>query len=103
MPLQLPQAASGAEIRARSQDSGYAGGSDPTAANIQGNLLSNGNCFGLGEGHGDIRSPHHPGPCGRHTHAYGGLTTLDCVSTLPNENSEIDTIWQQLYYLTQIL
>ena len=63
-------------------DSGDAGGSYPTAANIQGDLLSNGNCFGLGEGHGDIRSPHHPGPSGRHTHAYGGLTTLDCGSTL---------------------
>ena len=81
MPLQLSQAASGAEIWTRSQDSGDAGGSDPTAANIQGDLLSNGNCFGLGEGHGDIPSPHHPGPCGRHTHAYGGLTTLDCGST----------------------
>ncbi len=32
----------------------------PSAANLQGDLLANGNCFGLGEGHGDIHSTHHP-------------------------------------------
>lgn len=81
MLLQLRQASPGTEIRLRSQDSGHAGGSDPAAANIQGDLLANGNGFSLREGHGDIHSTRHPRPCGRHTHAYDGLTTLDGVST----------------------
>ncbi len=90
MPLQLPQAASGAEVWTRNQNSGDASRPDPTAANIQGDLLSNGNRFGLGEGRGDIHSPHYPRPCRRHTHAHDSLTTLDCGSTEQQAGASVE-------------
>ena len=48
----------------------------------KGKTRPTGNSFGFGEGHGDIHSTHHPGPCGRYADAYGGLTTLDSGSTV---------------------
>ncbi len=63
MLLQLRQASPGVEIRARSQDPGHAGGSDPAAANIQGDLLAGDYFLGKGKVHVGVRPLHNLSRC----------------------------------------
>ncbi len=81
MLLQLRQTSPGAEIRARSQDPGHAGGSFPAATDIQEDLLAGDYFLGKGKVHIGVRPLHNLSRCQQYGNVSRGLTTLDGGST----------------------